>query len=220
MPPLRGVTFDVGGTLIEPWPSVGHVYAEVAARFGVGGITPEQLTASFIRTWKAQPQFDYRRESWFAVVRETFAPIELPREFLPAVYDRFAEPDVWRVYDDVIPVLTGLRQKGFKLGIISNWDERLRPLLARLELSQFFDTQIISCELGATKPDVRLFEQAAAELAVPTGELLHIGDHHEFDVLGARSAGTHGLKIERRQPVTEPWQIASLRELLTRISNH
>ncbi len=35
---IRAVTFDVGGTLIEPWPSVGHVYAEVAARHGVAAI--------------------------------------------------------------------------------------------------------------------------------------------------------------------------------------
>jgi len=219
LPPVRAITFDVGGTLIEPWPSVGHVYAEVAAKFGVRAIAPELLTGNFVRAWKAQPQFDYRRESWFAVVRETFAPVELPPEFFPALYDRFAEPAAWRVYEDVIPTLTNLRDQGLRLGIISNWDERLRPLLARLELKQFFDSQIISCEVGATKPAAQLFQRAAAELGLRPGELLHVGDHHEFDVLGARGAGVHGLQIERRRPVAEGWQIASLRELLARISN-
>jgi putative hydrolase of the HAD superfamily len=217
---IRAVTFDVGGTLIEPWPSVGHVYAEVAAQFGVRAIAPEQLTANFIRVWRAQTHFDYRRESWFALVRETFAPVEPPPEFFPAVYDRFAAPDVWHVYEDVIPTLTGLRDCGLKLGIISNWDARLRPLLGRLGLEQFFDRQIISCEVGATKPDARLFQQAAAELAVAPDELLHVGDHHEFDVLGAQRAGASGLQLERRRPVTESWQVASLRALLIGISNH
>ena len=40
---IRAVTFDVGGTLIEPWPSVGHVYAEVAAQHGWAGLSIEAL---------------------------------------------------------------------------------------------------------------------------------------------------------------------------------
>ena len=33
---IKAITFDVGGTLIEPWPSVGHAYAGVAARYAGG----------------------------------------------------------------------------------------------------------------------------------------------------------------------------------------
>ncbi len=40
---IRTVTFDVGGTLIRPWPSVGHVYAETAAGHGVKRISPEDI---------------------------------------------------------------------------------------------------------------------------------------------------------------------------------
>jgi len=35
---IRAITFDVGGTLIAPWPSVGHIYSDIAARFGVSRI--------------------------------------------------------------------------------------------------------------------------------------------------------------------------------------
>src|SRR5580700_10426449 len=44
--PIRAVTFDVGGTLIEPWPSVGRVYAEVAARHGLE-VAAEDLDRQF-----------------------------------------------------------------------------------------------------------------------------------------------------------------------------
>jgi putative hydrolase of the HAD superfamily len=217
--PKRGsvpaITFDVGGTLIEPWPSVGHVYAEVAARFGVNGLNAEGLTQSFIRAWKAHAKFDYGRESWFAVVRETFGDRahRLPAEFFPAVYHRFAEADAWRIYDDVLPTLETLARHGIKLGIISNWDERLRPLLAALKLDRHFASIVVSCEAGATKPDPALFVRAARELRVAPGELLHVGDSHSADVIGAESAGAIGRQLVRGGIAAEAWQVRSLEEL-------
>jgi putative hydrolase of the HAD superfamily len=212
---IRAITFDVGGTLIEPWPSVGHVYAQVAARFGVNGIAHEWLTQRFMRAWKAQPDFDYSQEGWFTVVRETFGAhaSRLSPEFFPAIFDRFAEADSWRIYGDVLPTLHALAERGLKLGIISNWDSRLRPLLARLNLDRHFTTIVVSCEVGATKPDPRLFEQAAQKLGVKPTELLHVGDNHAVDVLGAESAGATGRQVVRQEDIQQPWQIASLLEL-------
>jgi hypothetical protein len=54
----------VGGTLIEVWPSVGHVYAEVAARHGVDGLSAELINRRFAAAWKAARQFDYSRSDW------------------------------------------------------------------------------------------------------------------------------------------------------------
>lgn len=157
---ISAITFDIGGTLIEPWPSVGHVYAEVAARFGVNDIAPTELTKNFMRTWKSQTGFDYSRESWFVLVREAFGDVarHLPTEYFPAVYERFAEADTWRVYDDVFPTLQTLTRCGLPLGVISNWDERLRPLLARLGLDSYFSRLVISCEVGVAKPDPLAFK--------------------------------------------------------------
>ena len=213
--PIRAITFDVGGTLIEPWPSVGHVYAEVAARFGLSGLAPEILTRNFIRAWKAQSSFDYVKESWFAIVRETFGEraAQLPPAFYPAVYERFVDADTWRIYEDVLPTLEALTARGMKLGVISNWDARLRPLLANLSLDQRFSSIVISCEVGATKPDARLFARAAEELGVAPGELLHVGDSVAMDVRGAERFGATGRQIFRERALTEAWQIKSLKDL-------
>ena len=209
---FKAITFDVGGTLIEPWPSVGHVYAEVAARFGVDGIAAETLTQNFIRAWKTRASFDYATESWFDIVRESFGEhaAQLPPEFYPAVFNRFADADTWRVHDDVLPTLETLATRGMKLGIISNWDARLRPLLAALNLSQHFSSIVISCEVGATKPDARLFAKAAQELGVAPGEWLHVGDSLPMDVGGAEKFGAHGRQIVRDRPLTDARQVASL----------
>lgn len=209
---FRAITFDVGGTLIEPWPSVGHVYARVAARFGVRDADPEWLTRNFKHAWQAHAGFDYARESWFALVRETWgeAGARLPTEYFPAVFERFSEPDAWRLYDDVHPALTALTRHGFKLGVISNWDERLRPLLTQLGLASYFSSLIISCEVGATKPDPRVFRRAAAELAVTPTQLLHVGDSHTMDVRGAEAIGATGRQVVRNAAALKPGQIRSL----------
>jgi len=212
---IRAITFDVGGTLIEPWPSVGHVYAEVAARFGINGLTPEDLTHNFRRAWKTQTEFDYTRVSWFEIIRATFADraSQLPPEFFPALYDRFTEADVWLRYEDVLPTLEKLTANGLQLGLISNWDARLRPLLANLNLTRHFTSIVISCEAGATKPDARLFAQAAQELGVAPGEMLHVGDSLPMDVVGAEGFGAIGRQVVRRKPLTDARQIRSLTEL-------
>lgn len=212
---IRAITFDIGGTLIEPWPSVGEVYAEVAARYGVKDIDPAPLTGHFMQAWKTRVDFDYSHESWFAIIRKTFGDkaSRLPPEFYPAVFDRFAEPDTWLVYDDVLPTLNALRKRGFALGAISNWDDRLRPLLARLELAPYFTSIVVSVEVGAPKPCSRLFRRAAAELKVDPGELLHVGDHYALDVLGAEAIGATGRQVVRGRVVSEPWQIRSLLDL-------
>src|SRR5438132_693805 len=100
---IRAVTFDVGGTLIRPWPSVGHVYSEVAARNGNPGVDPETLNRRFATAWQAKRHFDHSRLAWLGLVKQTFtgsledASIE---RLFNDLYDRFATPDAWRVFDD------------------------------------------------------------------------------------------------------------------------
>lgn len=196
---FRAVTFDVGGTLIEPWPSVGEVYADVARRHGLA-CDGETLTRAFGRAWKQRSSFNYTKPEWHELVRHSFAEFgPVGPELFDAIYDRFAEPDVWRVFDDVIPALEFAKGMGLKLGLISNWDERLRPLLGRLRLLEHFDAVIVSSETGAHKPDPRIFQAAVESLNLAPETIIHIGDSDREDVEGARAAGMFGLKISRKE---------------------
>lgn len=196
---IRAVTFDVGGTLIEPWPSVGHVYAEVAAKHGLRDVDPAALTRAFASVWRARNHFNYSQSDWFEVVRRTFGEVagRLPDVFFPAVYQRFAEPDAWRVFDDVRPLLPALARRGLRLGVISNWDERLSPLLRALRLHEHFETVVVSCDVGRTKPALEIFEEALCRLRLSAGQVLHVGDALREDVEGARAAGLAALQIAR-----------------------
>lgn len=212
---IRAVTFDVGGTLINPWPSVGHVYVEVAREFGVSA-EPDFINWRFKDAWKSAHNFDYSQTAWFDIVRESFGVqgAELPDEFFPQVYRRFADPDAWIVYGDVVGTLDELAARGLKLAVISNWDDRLMPLLDRLGLTRYFDTIIASCNVGFTKPSPVIFEQAVRWLKVRPEQMLHLGDSPVEDCQGAHAAGLHTRLVARGRFTKSVGDLSSLREVL------
>jgi dihydrofolate synthase/folylpolyglutamate synthase len=209
---IRAVTFDVGGTLIEPWPSVGSVYARVAVRHGVE-VAAEDLDRQFALAWSARKNFEYRRSDWSELVRQTFSGLtaEPPSASLfDEIYSHFATAAPWRIFDDVMPCLRELKRRGFKLGIVSNWDERLSPLLHELQLDHYFDSIVVSGAGGAQKPAAKIFQKAVAQLDVRPEAILHIGDSASEEVIGARAAGLRALLLTRGQT---PAQLASLQFL-------
>jgi putative hydrolase of the HAD superfamily len=217
---IQAVTFDVGGTLIEPWPSVGHVYADVAARHGIVNLSPRELQRRFVTAFRRRGHTIHSAAEWAGIVDETFAGLvaEPPsRTFFPELYERFAQAAAWRIYPDVEPTLAALAQRGLRVGAISNWDDRLRPLLKALGLARHLHAIVVSCEVGASKPALAIFQKAARQLGVPPHAILHVGDSCEMDVQGARTAGCQALQIERQAGAHHAGQIGSLLELLPRV---
>ena len=216
MPAIRAITFDVGGTLIEPWPSVGHLYAEVAAGHGYTALAPTLLNQRFAEAWQARGDFAHSQEAWASLADATFAGLVDRRpsdSFFPELYARFAEPGAWRIFDDVVPTLEELASRGIPLAAVSNWDERLRPLLKALNLDGYFEAILVSCELYFTKPSNVVFEHALRKLGLPASDVLHVGDSRREDFDGARAAGLQARLIDRRRPA-DPDAINSLNELM------
>lgn len=198
------VTFDVGGTLLAPWPSVGHVYAAMAARWDGAPPDPVEVNRRFLVAWARRGTgFDYSRAAWAALVRETLWGLSPSAEnpaFFTALYEHFAGPEPWRVFPDALPVLEALHRGGFRLAVVSNWDQRLRPLLQALKLAEFFEVLVISGEVGWHKPDPRLFAHAAGQLGLRPHQILHVGDSWTEDVVGARNAGWQAAWVVRDEP--------------------
>lgn len=213
---VEAVTFDVGNTLITTWPSVGHVYAEIAARHGCVGVTPEIFETRFQAVWPGRLHLAETRSGWEQVVDEVFEGlVDIPpsRTFFPELYDRFAQAESWRIYEDVLPTLDRLAAQGLRLAVISNWDERLRDLLRRLDLDGRFETIVVSSEIGHAKPHPAIFAAATARLGLPADRILHVGDSAEADLRGAREAGFRALQILRAADEPGPDHLRSLLEL-------
>jgi len=198
--PVRAVTFDAVGTLIEPWPSVGHVYSAAAEACGFGGLEPDLLSRRFAKAWKVRRAFDFSRRAWFHIVQSCFEGLlqtpELDRVF-PVLYERFGRGSAWRIPPDVLPCLEALKARGIRLAVVSNFDDRLAGILGELRMTRFFDVVLVSGPLGRHKPDPAIFERVCRHLMIPPGEVVHIGDQMDEDVTGARNAGMEAVLVDR-----------------------
>jgi len=205
------VFFDVGNTLLYAYPSVGHVCAEIL--LASGRVHSLDEIDSILTLVDEYYEDRYRTDDTFWTSDERVADVwngmylllcrrlGIPEtEATPlarAVYDSFGDAGRWRAYDDVAPAFERLRAAGVKVGIISNWDVRLKGILDGLGLGSLIDTVVSSAVVGLHKPDPRIFELACARLEVDPGRSAHVGDHYYADVVGARAAGMVPVLIDR-----------------------
>lgn len=168
------------------------------------------LERAFAQVWKSMParprtknaREDDDRNWWRDLVERVLQQVEpgLPEldgdAFFEVAYAHFAEAGVWELFPEVLEVLEKLRPS-FHLGVISNFDGRLRMILELLGVSKFFSTIAISSEIGADKPDPFIFQRATGLAGVLPNESLHVGDDPVHDWQGAAGAGLHFFKLER-----------------------
>lgn len=79
-----------------------------------------------------------------------------------------------------------VRSHGCRVAVVSNFDTRLRPLLEMLGVLSEVDVLCCSAEVGAEKPNPRIFEKALEGLELAPTECVHVGDDRRNDVWGAR----------------------------------
>ncbi len=229
--PLRAVFLDIGDTVMRPNPSWEDVYAIAFREFGVEVEMPD-LHAALRRAyhhggWGMEGGFDPTEETSFqrTVQVDSAAIAELGLEPMPeAFYRRLAElfmvTSHWHIFPDAYPTLTALQERGLTVGAVSNWVWNLPELLHTLDLVKHFDFIAASARIGYEKPHRRIFEWALEQAQVEPAQVIHVGDHVDADVLGARAVGIEGVLIDRmRRYATDDVPdgtavIGSLEELL------
>ena len=93
--------------------------------------------------------------------------------------------------------LADLRRRGYRLGVITNWDSSARGILAAHGFDGCFEQVVVSCEVGCEKPDRRIFDLAAGAAGVRPAECLYVGDNYYVDAVGARGAGMESVIVNR-----------------------
>ncbi len=207
----QAIFFDAVGTLFGVRDSVGHAYARIAAEFGVTA-APDRLNRAFFQAFGSAPPLAFpgcspsdvatqEKTWWRAIARDTFAAVGVLESFTDfeafweRLYAYFATAAPWEVYADTRPVLTHWQEQGIKLGVISNFDSRLVPVLTALDLARYFEVVVYSTAVGAAKPDPAIF--AAAVGNGSPAACWHVGDSYTADVVGARAAGLQAFWLDR-----------------------
>lgn len=111
--------------------------------------------------------------------------------------------------------LTRLRERGIPLHIISGNVDYLPIIIANLGWTDLFETVTYTQEVGAQKPDSRVFEFALARAGLRPAQTVYVGDSWYADYLGARAAGMRAVWLNRSgREAPEPClQIRNLSEL-------
>ena len=101
-----------------------------------------------------------------------------------------------RLFDDAIPFLEGLRSRRIKIAIVSNCTASTRPLLAELGVTALADALVLSCEVGAVKPQAEIFSCALERVGVAAAAALFVDDQPGY-CAGALAAGIASAQIVR-----------------------
>jgi putative hydrolase of the HAD superfamily len=208
---IEAVFFDVGNTLLYPYPSVSAVCREILLDAGhdheieaIDELLPlvdeyyEDRYREDDTFWTDEGETSQVWVGMYSLLVRKLGIDEDAEKLARRVYDEFGDPARWRAYDDVIPTLKRLAvERRLKVGVISNWDSRLEELLNGLGLSAMLDGIVSSADVGLHKPDPRIFQLACAKLGVEPEDAVHVGDHHYADIVGASAVGMVPVMIDR-----------------------
>ncbi|MFY9397174.1 MAG: HAD family hydrolase [Desulfomonilia bacterium] len=121
------------------------------------------------------------------------------------------------LYDDALPVLEDLTSRGYPLVLFSNATRLFLNAEVRIAgLKPYFREVIsVSDDWGMTKAQARAFERLRR---LAGGEVVHVGDHLEFDCLVPRSVGLQAYHIARENPSRAEGSLGSLLEFVDRVT--
>jgi putative hydrolase of the HAD superfamily len=121
-----------------------------------------------------------------------------------------------------IETLGELQNRGFKRGVISVCSSDVEELWDETELAKHVDDVVLSCTVGLSKPDPRIYELACRRLEVRPDECVFVGDGANDELAGAQRVGMQAVCVlppgrdEPLWPEARGWEptITSLEDVL------
>jgi 2-haloalkanoic acid dehalogenase type II len=198
---IRAITLDLDDTLWEIHPVIhraerelydwlGRQYPRVTEQF-----SREDLLAHRTAVADEFPQHGHD----YTFMRRTV----LARIGVAAGYDEQIVDEAMAVFDahrnnvdifpEVRPALAALRER-FVLVAVTNGNANLEMI----GIDDLFHDVVTARRAGAAKPAQQIFAAAVSAAGCKPEQTLHVGDHPEFDVAGAISAGLHAVWVNRK----------------------
>lgn len=205
---INTVLFDLDDTLHDDttaYRSAARSVAEAVAR--ERGIEAQALVDAYdgaaMGFWAAltaehlnRAIGDERERMWYEALRLVgIDDRDLARRAAQAYVD--ARADVLELYPGALDLLAALRERGCKLGLVTNgFAATHHDKIDRLGLRDRMDAFFLADEVGMVKPDPELFRHACRVLGSEPSRTVMVGDRYERDVTGAREAGLYTVLID------------------------
>ena len=190
---VRAVLIDLYDTLVwSRWPSLRDLIERRT------GLDEGELVRAFVRTRPARSVGSYSsvQGDMTAVLEEAGVAddptlvaelVELERSFLV---------DGVHLYEDSVPVMRALRERGIVTAVVSNCSHSTRPIVDRLGLEDEADAIVLSFEVGVAKPDAGIYLTALERLRVAPDEAVFVDDQAAY-CDGAMRVGMSAFLIQR-----------------------
>jgi HAD superfamily hydrolase (TIGR01549 family) len=219
--PVRAVVFDVDFTLAKPGPDLGpEGYRRLGARYGLA-LDParyDDARRDALVDLKRHPELDHDEEIWIRFTQRIIEGMGGSGDTYAAAAEMegaWAHAHHFELYEDALPTLDALRDRGLKLGLLSNSARDLDAFVGHHRLT--VDAVLTSRSHGKTKPHEAIFRRILELLGVAPGEAIMVGDTIEDDVEGATAVGMRAVLVDREGRYPEQTSIADLRALLALI---
>lgn len=223
--------FDVGDTLLAPYPSFLELFALTMAAQG-HSMTPDQVeealqavgpSVSEVVARSGEARWSTSEEKSRAFWRRLYSAMlahwgvpDPDGAIFDALYRRFTSYESYRLFPDVVPTLRACQAAGLTLAVVSNFESWLEGLLIELLVAPFFACLVISGTEGVEKPDPAIFRLALERTGMAPQDVMFVGDHPVVDVAAANDLGMTGVLVDRwgRYPDHAGPRVADLAGLL------
>jgi len=228
---IKAVLFDMGYTLIKPnFEHPAEVFQRILTSLGIYKLLDETKKA-FLNAENEAKEIDLfssfgrmeREEYWLqwdALVLKHLGIVENAElaKTVQSKWDHFADNTV---YPEVREVLSELKTRGMKIGLISNaYAEEINECIQKAGFGVAeFDVVVGVDAIGNMKPHPDVFKYALHKLNVQPEEAIFVGDSVEADYKGAKNVGIYALLIDRteKQKQGDLRTIKNLKEILSHI---
>lgn len=224
------VFLDAGETILYPHPSFSELFARIVTEAGVPAsagdvdsvrrrLAPHLVDMAEDSGVEGGPSLseESSRIFWTFLYRRFLEELGHPGDeaLVDRLFEVFSSTSTYRLYDDVLPALHELTGRGYRLGLISNFERWLEEMLVELEVGHIFDVAVISGIEGVEKPDASIYERALDRAGVEAARAVHVGDSPGLDVVPASSVGIATVLLDRlgRYEDHDGHRISSLKEL-------
>jgi HAD superfamily hydrolase (TIGR01509 family) len=203
---FEAVLFDAGDTLIRLAGSGEKLLHRAAASLGAGQLDRDEVAHVWRRVLdrsstaeelgKGRDLSSTRHHEVWTALYTTAGCERLAPGLSEELYALTISADSWEAFPDTLPTLRAVRDRGLRVGVLSDTGFDLRPAMDQLGLSPFLDTVVMSFEHGVCKPSVKAFLTACDQLQVPPERTLMVGDNPLTDS-GAVAAGMYVFLLPR-----------------------